>query len=216
IGLLVAAIYLQLPRVPFIVEQAWVEPMIAAFLGIGLVLAGLSGAGRWGGYIFICLGLTAKQVCLPLLFPVARAHRRHWKLLAMGVLVGVLVMLPWILWSPRDFLDIVIWKHLDRPLQPHSITVASFLLNEFNVVLPRVVGWLLAAGAIVGISIITPRDSAATALGLGTALLAFSVFHTQGFPNYFYLVQYLWLLGFVGLFPRADEEMPHAVARPAA
>lgn len=217
IGLLAATMYLNLPRTPFIIEQAWYEPMIAALLGVGLVLTEFRGFAKWLGYMLLGLGLTAKQFGLPLLFPLAAAHRRNWKLIALGLLVGGLIMLPWLLWSPRDFLDIVLFKHLGRPPQPHSITVASFLLNEFDVVVPRIVGWLLAAGAILVISIVTPRECAATALGLGTALLAFCVCHTQGFPNYFYLVQYLWLIGFVGLLPRIDEEYStHAIARPAA
>jgi hypothetical protein len=119
-------------------------------------------------------------------------------------------------WSPRDFFDIVLWKHLDRPPQPHSITVASFLFNEFELTLPRVAGWALAASAILIISVVTPRASAATALGLGTALLAFSVLHTQGFPNYFSLVQYLWLLGLVAALPTVPESPVHEPARPAA
>src|SRR5262249_41566113 len=38
IGMIAAATYLNLVRVPFIIEQAWYEPMIAALLGLGLVL----------------------------------------------------------------------------------------------------------------------------------------------------------------------------------
>jgi hypothetical protein len=204
LGSLAAAIYLNLPRTTFIIEQSWYEPMIAALFGLGFVLAESSGFAKRVGYIALGLGLTAKQFGLPLLFPLLAGHRRQWRLIALGLVVGSLVILPWLTWSPRDFLDIVIWKHLGRPPQPRSITVASFLMNEFDVTPPRIAGWLLAAAAIAGISYATPRDSAATALGVGAALLAFCVFHTQGFPNYFYLVQYLWLLGFVGLLPRGE------------
>jgi len=206
IGLLAAATYLHLPRTPFIIEQAWYEPMIAALLGLGLVLAEYEGTRRTLGYVLLGLGLTAKQFGLPLLMPLAIAHRRQWKLILLGLIVGGLVILPWFLWSPRDFLDIVIFKHLARPPQAHSITVGSFLFNEFGATVPRAIGWALAGVAVTAISFVSPRNSAATALGLGTALLAFCVFHTQGFPNYFYLVQYLWLLGFVGLLPRPSEE----------
>jgi hypothetical protein len=205
VALTAAWLYLNQPRAPFIIEQAWYEPMIAALLGLGLVFTEFRGLWKWAGYALVGLGLTAKQFGLPLLLPMAAGHRRNWKLVALGVFAGVLVMLPWVVWSPSDFFDIVLWKHLDRPPQPHSITIASFLLNEFDVTVPRAAGWALAAGAIVLISIVTPRGSAATALGLGTALLAFSVFHTQGFPNYFYLVVYLWLLGVVAALPIVPE-----------
>jgi hypothetical protein len=215
-GLLAAAVYMHLPRTQFIIEQAWYEPMVAALFGLGLAISEFRGRDRGIGYILLGLGLTAKQYGLPLLFPLAWSHRRNWILLTVGIAVGIAIMLPWMIWSPSFFFDSVLFKHFDRPLQPHSITVASFLINEFGVTMPRLVGWLLAGGAILGISAITPKNSAATALGIGTTLLAFSVFHTQGFPNYFYLVQYLWLLGFVGLLPRAEPENEHHVARATA
>ncbi len=196
LGLLTAAIYLNLPRIPFLIEQAWYEPMIAALFGLGLVLAEFERRPKWIGYGLLGLALTAKQFGLPLLFPLAWSHRKNWQLILFALLIGALVILPWFIWSPSAFLDVVLFKHLQRPPQFASITLGSFCANEFGWELPRIVGWLTAAAVIVMVARFTPPGPAA-ALGLGSALLAFCVCHTQGYINYFFLVQYLWLLGFV-------------------
>lgn len=206
LGVVAMATHLNAVRVPFIIEQAWYEPMLAALLGWGLALADPAVGFRRGGYLLIGLGLTGKQFGLPLLWPLAVAHRRHWRLWAVGIGLGLLLMLPWFLAEPSAFLEIVLWKHLQRPVQYGSITVASFLHHQCGIELPRQVGWGLALAVIGAIGLVTPRESAASALGLGTALLAFCLLHTQGYPNYFYLTQYLWLFGFVAsLPPRPDE-----------
>src|SRR5205085_2486909 len=79
LALTAAWLYLNQPRAPFIIEQAWYEPMIGALLGVGLVLLELRGIGKWAGYVLVGLGLTAKQFGLPLLFPIAFGHRRNWR-----------------------------------------------------------------------------------------------------------------------------------------
>src|SRR5262249_43830099 len=154
-------------------------------------------------YIFLGLALTGKQFGLPMLPALAWPHRKNWLPLLVGLAVGGLVMVPFLLWSPRDFIDIVITKHLNRPPQYQSITLASafFHFGFAEVVPDRKWLWGAALVLIGLVSLRTPRQGAATALGLGTALMIFATFHTQGFPNYFYLVEYLWLLGAVGLLP---------------
>ncbi len=204
-GVTAMATYLNAVRVPFIIEQAWYEPMLAALWGWGLVLADPSMGVRRAGGMLLGFGLTAKQFGLPLVWPVAVAWGRSWKFWLAGVVVGVGVMLPWFLADPALFLDVVLWKHLHRPAQYGSITLASFLHHEGNIEMPRQLGWGLALVMIGVIGFMTPRGSAASALGLGTALWAFCLLHTQGYPNYFYLTQYLWWLGFTASVPPRPE-----------
>jgi hypothetical protein len=194
LGALAAAMYLNLPRAPFVAEQAWYEPMIAALFGLGLLLAEFERWPKYLGYVALGLALTAKQFGLPLLLPLVWSHRRNWRLMLLGQIAGALVMLPWFIWSPHAFVEIALLKHLGRPPQPGSITVGSFVANAFGLEMPRIMGWAAAAIAILFIARFTPKGPAA-AIGLGSALLAFCVFHTQGYLNYFFLVQYLWLFG---------------------
>ena len=202
LGLLCSCLFLNLPRSVWIIEQAWYEPMLAGLFGLGFWLIEYEGLRRWLGFILLALGLTGKQFGLPLLLPLAWSQRRHWRMLLAGLIVAGLVMLPWMVWSPRDFFDVILWKHLHRPPQFHSVTVASACQEFLGTAPPRMLTWVFAAGLILAISWRTPRNGAASALGVGAGLFVFCIFHTQGFPNYFYLCEYLWLLGMMGLLPK--------------
>ncbi|MFL5339551.1 MAG: hypothetical protein ACJ8F7_05220 [Gemmataceae bacterium] len=211
VGFAAAALWLFIPRTTFMMEQAWYEPMIGCLLGVGLWLAEGAGWRKWLGYTLVGLGLTAKQYGLPILPALTWPHRRNWKQILVGLLAGGLVMLPWFLWSPPDFLKTVLSDHLNRPSQYHrALTIGGGIYQLFGMppdASMQYVMWAAAIGLIALVSWRGPRQGAAVAVGLGTALLVFCVFHTQGFFNYFYLCQYLWLLGFVGLLaPAAVRE----------
>jgi hypothetical protein len=208
LGLAVAITFLNLPRTPWIIEQAWYEPMLAGLFGVGFWFSELSGWRRHVGGALIGLAVTAKQFGLPLLMPVAGSLRTHWRNLLMGLIISAVVILPFLVAAPREFVDTVVRKHFGRGLQPQSVTIASASAQWLNGVVPRPwVMWSIAAALILSVSWRRAGRPAVGALPTGTALLAFSVCHTQGFPNYFYLCNYLWLLGFVALvepIPRSD------------
>lgn len=199
LGLGVATLFLNLPRSLWIIEQAWYEPMLAGLFGLGFWLSEFDGWRRWAGGILLGFALTAKQFGLPLFFPVAGSLRSHWRYLLIGLAAAGLVMLPFLVASPNDFFDIVVRKHLGRPPQYHSLTIGSAFMQWFGVTLPRWLTWGLAGAVILSVSWRRAETAAAAALPTGTALLAFSICHTQGYPNYFYLCNYFWLLGFMAM-----------------
>jgi hypothetical protein len=203
LGVLAAALYLHLPRVPFLIEQAWYEPMLAGLLGAGLCLGEREGRAKWAGHVLLGLGLTGKQYGVAPLVPLAWAERRRWQPLAFGLAVAALVSLPFFLWSPHDFLSVVLGKHLARPTQYGSITLTSAAVELFDREPPRAVMWAVAGVLIAAVAVRGPQRGAAVGLGMGTALAVFCLFHTQGYLNYFYLCEFCWLVGFVGLQPPA-------------
>jgi hypothetical protein len=195
-GALLAGAYLHLPQAPFLIEQAWYEPMLAATLGTGLWLVERR---RWG-YVLLALGLTGKQfgvVLLPSLWQARRGERLA--LLAGLALVLAVVWLPFYLAGPADFLAVVLTRHLERPVAYSSLTVLSGCRDLLGVELPRQAVLLAGCLAIGGVAWTTPRAATGTGLWLGTALFVFCLAHTQGFFNYYCLCQYLWLLGVAGL-----------------
>jgi len=204
-GLLCSCLFLNLPRSVWIIEQAWYEPMLAGLFGLGFWLIEYEARRRWLGFVVLALALTAKQFGLPLLLPLAWSQRRRWRMLLAGLIVAGLVMLPWIVRSPHDFFDVILWKHLQRDPQLHSLTFASACHEFFHWNVPKECGWIIATALILLVSWRTPRNGAAAALGVGTALFVFCIFHTQGFPNYFYLCDYLWLVGMVGWLPEKPK-----------
>lgn len=196
-GALLAGLYLNLPRVPFLTESGWYEPMIAALLGGGLLLLENS---RLGGYVLLGLGLTAKQFGVVLLPALAWGGRKEWRWLVAGIALAGLSMLPFVLAGPTAFWQKVVVQHLHRP-PVDSITLSSAAEKVWGVALPKP---LLLAIALVGIGWVSrsaPDAGPGLGLWLGAELLIFILCHTQGYINYFYLAQYLLLLGVPGLLP---------------
>jgi hypothetical protein len=226
-GAFAAGIYLHFPRVPFLMEQAWYEPMLAATLGTGLYLVERIHPSERGksatentsppfaktllGYFLLGLGLTGKQYGIVLLPPLVKSQWRNWRLLLLGVVLASLTVIgPFFLWNPRAFLEVILFAFLDRPLRVDSITILVGVedmfqfTTKFGLGLPRALFWAIAMIFIGLITWRTPAKTTASALWLGTALLTFCLFHTQGFFNYFYLCEYLFLLGIVGLIPKSS------------
>jgi hypothetical protein len=196
-GALLSGLYLNLPRAPFLIEQAWYEPVLAALLGWGLYLV------EWGrpkaGCLLLALGLTAKQYGALLLPAVWRGRPRERACLALALAIVVAgVFLPFFLWGPKDFLDVVLVKHLNRPTQYASLTVLSGLHDLFGLDGPRWVALLPALLLIGWLAWRAPPGGTTTGLWMGTSLLVFCLCHSQGYFNYFSLCQYLWLLGIAG------------------
>lgn len=203
LGFAAAALYLNLPRTPFMMEQAWYEPMLAALIGGGLLL-GERGYG-WAGGILVGMGLTAKQYGLPLLPTVTSGQRWRFLPLAMGLLLGLVVMAPFMVWDLAAFVHVVYTSQAARPTMVDSSTVAAAFQVLWGITLPRplLLGLLLL---ILGALAWTAPRGLPSALWTGASLLAFSLLHTQGYFNYFYFAQYLMILGVVALLDADSSE----------
>jgi hypothetical protein len=193
LGSLLAAAWLNFPIAPFIVEVAWYEPMLAAALGLGLVLT-LRG---WRlGYFLLGLGMSGKQygvVVLPALLK--GLSGRRLALLLGTAAAGALTVLPFYLWDREAFFDRVVRYHLGLEMRADALTVMAAAKHAFDVELPR---WLLRVAALALVAVITwrtPSQGVSPAPWMAASLLVFCLFHNQAFPNYFYLCAYLMLLG---------------------
>ncbi len=192
-GAFLAAAYLNFPRVPYLMDQAWYEPMLAAALGTGLLLAE---RGRRPGYFLLGLGLTGKPYGVFLLPPLAKALGPRWKALLAGiVLAAAVVLLPFLLWEPRAFLEKTFFYHLRNPIRYDGITLQAAAGNLCGIVVPPLLLTAAAVLLIAGLTWRTPADGAAPAVPMAAALLIFCLLHSQAFFNYFYLGAYLLLLG---------------------
>jgi hypothetical protein len=204
LGALAAGTYLFFPRAPFMIEQAWYEPMLAATLGGGWWLLE---RGRRLGHVFLGLGLTGKQYGVALLPPLAKALWPHWLAFLAGLGIAVIaVILPFFLWDSRAFLHVVLYGQLERPVMENGLTLANGAQLLLGLSLPRSVMTGLAVVVIGWLTWRTPAKGAGAGLWLGTALLTFCLLHTQAYFNYFYLCQYLLLLGMVGLGTEKPSE----------
>lgn len=208
-GLMAAALYLNLPGVPYLIELAWYEPMVAALVGAGLLLAE---SGRRPGRLLLGLGLTAKQFGVPLLFPLLMGLRSQWRaVLVTTVAVGMAIMLPFFLWNPQAFLDVVVVKQLTRLPDFGANSLQAWLYHVFAWRMPRYIGWVIAGSMLVWLTRRTPEKGTGAALWMGTGLLVFLQCNPVSYVNYVYLAEYLLLLGVAGL----SEDESGAIAAKA-
>jgi hypothetical protein len=193
LGSLLAVAWLNFPIAPFVVEVAWYEPMVAAALGLGVVL---SLRGWRLGYFLLGVGLSGKQygvVLLPALLK-GMVGRRLAVLLGTAA-AGVLIVLPFYLWGPQSFYDRVVGYHLGLEMRSDALTVLAAAKNAFDVELPRSLARYVALALIGAIALRAPSRGVSPAPWMAASLLVFCLFHNQAFPNYFYLCAYLMLLG---------------------
>jgi hypothetical protein len=181
-------------------ELAWYEPMLAAAIGVGLLLV----ARGWRlGYPLLGLGISGKQYVIVLLPPLLKALRgRRLRLLAGVGLAGAAVVLPFFLLDKQSFYQRVIQHHLDLPVRLDGVSLQAAAINRFGVEVPK---WLMHGLALLLIGWVTwrtPTAGPSPAPWLATSLLIFCLFFSQAFINYFYLCQYLFLLGMTDWFVR--------------
>jgi hypothetical protein len=204
VGALAAAAYLHFPQAPFMIEQAWYEPMLAACLGGGLLLAA---RGRFAGHLLLGIGLTGKQYGVALVWPWLKALWPHRKAFLIGIAVATALILgPFFLWNPRAFLDVVFYLHIEHGVQEDGLTLHTLAADLWGVAVPSAALWAVAAVVIAWVTWQTPRGGVRSAFWTGTALLVFCLCHNQGYFNYFYLCCYLFLLGVVGMVTEAGGD----------
>ncbi|MGH7173167.1 MAG: glycosyltransferase family 87 protein [Gemmataceae bacterium] len=202
LGILVAGTYLNLPGVPFMFTYAWFEPMLAVLLAGGLFLLR---KGNRLGHLMLAMALTGKQFGLPLFLPLWRALRGQRRSFLAGVgLAAALVILPFFLWSPTDFLNGVLYLHLAIGPDLHSLTLRSAAHHLLGLTIP---GWFAAAATLVLISWVSwraPLTRNGLGLWMATVLLTFCLLFVKGYFNYFYLCSFLFLLGLAELAPEGE------------
>jgi hypothetical protein len=205
LGALVAGMYLHLPGVPFMLKYAWLEPMLALLLAGGLFLLR---RGNRLGHLLLGLALSGKQFGLPLLLPLWRALRGQRRPFLVGVgLAAALVIAPFFLWSPADFLNGVLYLHLAIGPDLDSLTLRSAAYHLLGLTIP---GWF-AAGSTLGLISWVSWRAPVTRNGLGlwlaTVLLTFCLLFVKGYFNYFYLCSFLFLLGLAELAPEGEKAL---------
>jgi hypothetical protein len=185
ISKLVAALLLTQPRGLFVLEQGWTEPLVVAFLSAAVALAHRPIASAWMAGWF----LVAKQsMVLAVPFVARQLWARGPRLLAVAAAAGAVVTVPFFLWDPRGFLDLVVFLQFHESFRPDSTSYLSWAARrgwgEGSML------WALGAGAAAAIGCwrFVPNTPAGMALAAGAVTLAAFAFGSKAFANYYYFV----------------------------
>jgi hypothetical protein len=186
---LAACLLLTTPRVFFVIEQGWTEPVGLFVLAAAMLL--IAKAPARAGWALGLLLVTKQYLALctpPVLRAAFRDRRLSTRILASAALTGAVVVLPFVAWHPRAFLDNVVWLQTREPFRMDSLSYLSWAarhgLGQGSF------WWAIAAAAAgsalgLGLTRSTPAGCAATIAVTTFALFAFG---SKAFCNYYFFV----------------------------
>ncbi len=187
-GKLAATLLLFMPRIFFVLEQGWTEPLVLLLFALTVACA-----CRWPRALPFALGLllASKQTMifvppLALLLVGGLAHWRIWLgMLWRAAVVAAVVSLPLAVGAWQQFFYSVVLLQLYQPLRTDALSYAAALAHS---------GWAAPswlAFAVVGVllGVVLWRGAATPAgfaLGVGLVYLGFFAFNKQAFCNYYF------------------------------
>lgn len=187
-----AAMALLSPRVFFIIEQGWTEPLTAGLLG--LACWALAGRRWWTATILLGLALSSKQY-VAIGFPIlALASWYGWRRALVSAGVAAAVALPFFLWHAERFLWGTILKHLEGDPRHDANSVTAVFIRE-GTPPPTWIGPVLWVLLGLGLAWWRRKDLAAPWLALGAGLGGLFLFGGQAFANYYWLGAAVFALG---------------------
>jgi hypothetical protein len=186
-----AALYLTTPRIFFVLEQSWTEPILV--LGVaGVVFAACrhSRAVPWlfGAFIALKQYLVFALLAAPFLVPAPLDRRKLLTFLARAAIVGVAVTLPFFLWNPAAFWRSVVTLQFHQPFRTDALSVLSWWAARGHDQPSSLIAFL-TAGLASGLALWRlPRTPAGFGAAISITFFAFFLFNKQAFSNYYFFV----------------------------
>jgi hypothetical protein len=186
---LAAALLLTTPRIYFVLEQGWTEPIAIALLAMtALCLARKPGWVPWAAGL---LTVTKQYliVAVPLLLRLGwQRGREAFRFFAYAACAGCVVTLPFVFWRFRPFLADVVLLQFREPIRSDSLSYASWSIRAgFGA---GSMYWPIAAAAIgifVGL-LATPNTPAGFLASLSLATFTMFAFGSKAFCNYYVFI----------------------------
>ncbi|WP_415839401.1 glycosyltransferase 87 family protein, partial [Nocardioides zeicaulis] len=171
-----------------VVLAYWVEPLLAALLLL-TVLAMRS--GRTWAAVPLGLLFASKQYAVsyaPALVTVARS--RGWRTVALAAAVGAVVVVPFVVWDPREFVRSVVELQFIQPFRDDAVS----LLPGLKALLGGLPDWAVQVSPVIGLLVSalvawrTRPGATAFAIGVALSLLVTVLTSKVGFMNYYYFI----------------------------
>jgi hypothetical protein len=207
-AMLAASVLLTTPRIWFVIEEGWTEPVGIFLLALTVVLLKrLPVAAGWVAGIFAMTKqyfgvLAVAMVRLMFIRP------RQWPWIAFGVIfAAAAVTLPFALWHPNAFMRNVIWLQTREPFRIDSLSYLAWAATHgmgqgsFR--------WALGAGAVAAIvtAVATRNTPHGFAASVTLTTFAFFAFGSKAFCNYYFFVIGA-LCCAIAAFPSAEDRKP--------
>jgi len=188
---LAAYIFLFTPRVFYLVEQSWTEPIVVL-----LLTATVYCAIHYPRWLPFMLGLlfASKQyllflIPLTLLLVPPRSSWRNWAWIYGGMAgVAVAVTAPLALWNIPAFIWNVGGAQWYQIFRMDALSYPALYAHVFNQIPSQLIGFVALAIAFLPVWRFTPRTPMGFVAGVAWCLGIFFAFSKQAFCNYYFLV----------------------------
>lgn len=199
---LVALSWLSFPVSLFVLEQAWIEPVIIMLM-TGLIWCGWT--KRWvvAGILLGALsGMKQHMLLLSVLtlfyFYRHCARREFYKVLGWTGVTFTMIVAPFLLASPQAFIRQTIVTYLQREIRVDSLSLTAYLANEHNLFIAN---WPLITVYLVAFlisAVVMFKANPATwhhwSIALFISYGVLFLIGKQAFCNYYYLLAFIALL----------------------
>jgi hypothetical protein len=187
---LAACLFLTTPRILFVLEQGWTEPISVLVLAATVFLLFRTPmAGGWAAGILIVTKQYLAIAALPFLrFAIGQRGWRTASMLTAAAFTAAAATLPFALWHPHAFLNNVVWLQGNEPFRSDSLSYLSWAARagwgEGSL------RWAVAAASIAAAAGIVMTPNTAAGFGASVALysLAMFTFGSKAFCNYYFFV----------------------------
>jgi hypothetical protein len=186
----------------YIVEQAWIDPIIALVILMGALFLQKSRFILAG----ICCGvvITIKQYAfISVIFLLLFCFRKYGIkkasiLIKASVIVTASILLPFILWDPRGFYNSAVAGIHNLPPRLDSLSFRSFLLLTTSSDLSSISFFLPLGFCFLYVRRIWRElaDLSGVFMVMGFIYFVIFVFSSHAFANYYYLVFLFFLFSF--------------------
>lgn len=186
---LAACLLLTTPRIWFVIEQGWTEPIAIFALALTVFLIGRSPvAAGWAAGLFAVtkqyLGFCG-LVIVRLIF----IRRRQWFWIGFGIVMAACaVTLPLALWHPNAFMRNVVWLQTQEPFRMDSLSYLSWAAH--NGMGQGSFLWAVgsaSAAAFIGLAA-TRNTPAGFAASVALTTFLMFAFGSKAFCNYYFFV----------------------------
>jgi hypothetical protein len=190
-GPIAALLFLTMPRGFYVLEQSWTEPFIV--LGVAAVVFAAcrdSRAVPWlfGAFVALKQYLVFALPAALLLVQWPLQRRDVMRLFVKAALLGSIVTLPFLLWSPGAFWRSVVTLQFDQPFRTDALSYLAWWAARGHEQPSGLISFA-AAGLASAISVWRlPKTAAGFAATIAVTFFAFFVFNKQAFCNYYFFV----------------------------
>ena len=200
---LIPLIYLYNPRASFIIEQAWIDPLLI-FLITSFIFFFFYLKKRFFAILMLALALATKQYAfflLPFLFQIRTVEVKH--ILGVVMLV-ILLVAPFFIWSPNDFINDVVLYNLVIIPRHDSLSLNTLVYKLFNIDIPPLIVGLVVFSLLVFLFKVQKKTVSEAILATAAFALSFFLVYKLAFIHYFYFVGSLLLLSIVLLIDESS------------